>query len=373
MSAVDIGMPLMGSRPPIYTQPRERFVFLYPTTECSLRCKTCYVGNTRLNAANTMTVEQAIEIMDYFKVTGGHDKLYLLGGEPTMHPQLPHIVREARDRSYTVTISSNGDFEDHVFDQIGPDLLGSFNFSLESANPAVHRKIRGNPHNFDKVTDRIADARRRGYQVRVMCTVSKTNADRALDLIPFLADLGAHTLSFHNLGKTGNGARFLQPLSPTEWMDFCAQIEAHPPEPRLAVYYPPTFVHAEDQARWADRGYPGCPARTLDRPHVYPDGTVYACPVFMDDERYYARFEAGRLVLNPSPNNELNAYLTADPECTGCPNTGTCGGGCPAYSQLPAYKEHGFYSCDRQITPLCILWTVSAWGARPTDSLHALR
>lgn len=372
MTAIDLGMP-SGLRPPIYTQPRERFVFLYPTTACGLRCKTCYVGNTRLNAANTMTVEQAVEIMDYFKITGGHDKLYLLGGEPTLHPQLPQIVREARDRGYTVTISSNGDFEDHVFDQIGPDLLGSFNFSLESADPVLHRKIRGNPHNFDKVTSRIAEARRRGYQVRVMCTVSKTNAPGALDLIPFLAELGAHTLSFHNLGKTGNGGRFLQPLGPSEWMDFCAQIEAYPPEPRLAVYYPPTFVPAEEQAHWADRGYPGCPARTLDRPHIYPDGTVFACPVFMDDDRHYAKFENGHMVLNPSPNNELNAYLSADPVCTGCPNTGTCGGGCPAYSQLPAYKEDGFYACDRKVTPLCILWTVSAWGPRPTDSLHALR
>ncbi|MDT3399834.1 radical SAM protein [Streptomyces sp. B1866] len=371
MTAVDLGMP--RPRAPLYTQRRERFLFLYPTTACGLRCKTCYVGNTRLNAANTMTLQRAVEIMDYFKITGGHDKLYLLGGEPTLHPQLPQIVREARDRGYQVTISSNGDFDDHVFDQIGPQLLSSFNFSLESADPAVHRTIRGNPHNFAKVTDRIAEARRRGHQVRVMCTVSQANADRALDLIPFLADLGAHTLSFHNLGKTGNGARFLQPLSPADWMDFCARLEAYPPEPRLAVYYPPTFVPAHAQQQWADRGYPGCPARTLDRPHVYPDGTVYACPVFMDDDRHYARFRDGRLVLNPSPGNELNAYLTADPVCTGCPNTGTCGGGCPAYSQLPAYAEDGFYACDRQITPLCILWTVSAWGARPADSLHALR
>ncbi len=371
MTAVDLGMPM--TRAPIYTQPRERFVFLYPTTACSLRCKTCYVGNTRLNAANTMTVERAVAIMDYFKITGGHDKLYLLGGEPTLHPHLPEIVREARDRGYQVTISSNGDFDDHVFDRIGPDVLSSFNFSLESADPDIHRRIRCNPHNFARVTDRIAEARNRGYQVRVMCTVSTLNAAGALDLIPFLAELGAHTLSFHNLGKTGNGARFLHPLSPAAWMDFCAALEAYPPEPRLAVYYPPTFVPAEDQQQWASRGYPGCPARTLDRPHVYPDGTVYACPVFMDGARHYARFADGRLVLNASPDNELNAYMTADPMCTGCPNTGTCGGGCPAYSQLPAYAEEGFYACDRQLTPLCILWTVSAWGARPADSLHALR
>ncbi|MEV0357755.1 radical SAM protein [Nocardia sp. NPDC050697] len=369
-TTVPLGLP--GVRQPIYAQPRERFVFLYPTTACQLRCRHCYVGNDRLNDANTMSVARAIEIMDYFKITGGHDKLYLLGGEPTMHPELGDIVLAARERGYQVTISSNGDFDDAVFDAVPPETLNSFNFSLESANPLTHRKIRGNPHNWGKVVSHIEAAVSRGYQVRVMCTISRTNREGALDLIPFLAERGVHTLSYHNLGKTGNGGRMLEPLAPAEWMDFCAELEAYPPERRLAVYYPPTFVPADQQAQWFERGYPGCPARTLDRPHVYPDGTVYACPVFMDGGRHFAQFDdTGNLVLNTAPGNELNAYLHADPVCTGCEHIGTCGGGCPAYSQIPAYD--GWYACDRETTPLCILWTVSAWGPRPADSLHALR
>ncbi|WP_331722956.1 radical SAM/SPASM domain-containing protein [Nocardia sp. NBC_00511] len=368
MNALGLGMPTV--RRPLYTQATERFVFLYPTTACQLRCHHCYVGTSRLNEANTMSVAQAVAVMDYFKVTAGHDKLYLLGGEPTLHPQLGEIVAAARQRGYQVTISSNGEFADDVFDAVPPGVLNSFNFSLESADPVVHRKIRGNPRNWATVVAHIEEAVRRGYQVRVMCTVSHANAEHAVDLIPFLAERGVHTLSFHNLGKTGNGARFLEPLKPEEWMRWCADLEAMTPERRLAVYYPPTFVPAEQQAQWFERGYPGCPARTLDRPHVYPDGSVYACPVFMDGHPF-ATFRDGRLVLNTDPDNELNSYLHADPICTGCAHTGTCGGGCPAYSQIPAYD--GWYSCDRSTTPLCILWTVSAWGPRPADALHALR
>jgi radical SAM protein with 4Fe4S-binding SPASM domain len=371
MTAVSVGMPAV--RPPLYAQPRERYLFLYPTTACQLRCRHCYVGNDRLNEANTMSLGFAIEIMDYFKITGGHDKLYILGGEPTMHPQLPEIVAAARARDYQVTISSNGDFEDELFERMPPDLLNSFNFSLESADPDTHRRIRGNPHNFDRVTGRIRRAAQLGYQIRIQTTVSRQNRDGILDLIPFLAELGASTLSFHILGRTGNGARFLEPLTPAEWMAFCAEIEAYPPEPRLAVYYPPTFVTAETQQMLFERGYPGCPARSLDRPHVYPDGTVFACPVFMDgDDRHYAHFRDGRLVINPSPSNEMNAYLTTDPVCHGCSHTGTCGGGCPAYSQLSSYQD-GWYACDREITPICLLWSTYAWGAQPADALHALR
>lgn len=357
---------------PIYSRPRERFLYLYVTNRCGLRCRHCYVGSERLDRGGDLDLRQAERVLDHFRVVGGHDKLYILGGEPTLNPDLPAIVDAARCRGYSVTISTNGDFDDTVFDAIPSDVVASFNFSLESADPDVHRAIRGNPHNFARVTDRIRTARRRGYQVRVMCTVSRANAEHALDLVGFVADLGAHTLSFHNLGLTGNAARFLKPLSPREWMDFCAALEAHPRDPRIAVYYPPTFVRIEDQAAWADRGYPGCPARGFDRPHVYPDGTVYACPLLMDGARHYARFlPSGRLELNTAADNEMNAYLSADPLCTGCPAVDTCGGGCPAYSHLAGYDDA--YRCDGDITPLCVLWTTYAGTQPPAGTLHAFR
>ena len=357
---------------PLYRQNRERYLYLYVTQECNLRCKHCYVGNNRLNAAHRFDLPNLDALLEYFKVTGGHDKLYILGGEPTLHPQLPEIVRLANRKQYSVTISSNGEFPESLFNEIPPDTLASFNFSLESWLPEVHTKIRGDSSNFGEVIGKIRLASRLGYQTRVMCTVSKANCDSALGLINFVAELGAHTLSFHNLGRTGNAVTRLTPLSPQEWMHFCREIESHEPVDNLAVYYPPTFVDKDEQEKWAARGYPGCPARTLDRPHVYPDGTVYACPLFMDAERYYGRFVDGQLLLNTRPDNELNAYFHLDDICRGCGSSGTCGGGCPAYSALSSYAD-GWYKCDRQLTPLCILWTTYAWGEKPREELHDFR
>jgi radical SAM protein with 4Fe4S-binding SPASM domain len=360
------------TRRPLYLQPREKYLYLYVTNRCGLRCRHCYVGSDRLDEGGDMSLDRAVAVMEYFRETGAHDKLYILGGEPTMNPDLPRIVSAARERGYSVTISSNGDFDDDVMDRLPPELLASWNFSLESADPAVHRAIRGNPHNFQRVTHRIRDAVRRGHQVRLMCTVSHANAATTLDLIPFAAELGATTLSLHNLGLTGNAARFLRPLTPLEWLSFCERIEAHAVDPRIAVYYPPTFVRLSDQPKWFDRGYPGCPARSFDRPHVYPDGTVYACPLLMDGARHYVRFtDGGGLQLNPDPANEMNAYLAKDPTCTGCPATTTCGGGCPAYPAVQSYGPE--YRCDRDITPLCILWTTYAGTARPAETVHAFR
>ena len=156
---------------PIYRNIRERFIYFYVTQECNLRCKHCYVGNDRLNIAHRFDIPKLEEMFDYFKVIGGHDKLYILGGEPTLHPQLPEIVELANQKGYSVTISSHGSFSKSLFDSIPPKKLSSFNFSLESWKPEIHTKIRGDIYNFEAVTEKIRLAREIGYQVRVMCTV----------------------------------------------------------------------------------------------------------------------------------------------------------------------------------------------------------
>ncbi|MEQ9403859.1 MAG: radical SAM protein [Cyclobacteriaceae bacterium] len=357
----------------IYRQARERFLYLYVTNECNLRCKHCYVGNDRLNKSEYFAPEKAREVMEYFKATYGHDKLYILGGEPTKHPQLDKIVDHALACDYSITISSNGDFDDDIFEKIPPHKLASINFSLESSHHEIHTKIRGRKDNYDKVVQNINKASEKGYQVRVMCTVSETNVEQAFDLIPFLADMGVDTLSYHNLGLTGNAKEYLTPLTPEKWMNFCEELETLPPDPRISIYYPPTFIKDKDLSKYADRGYGGCPARTLDRPHVYPDGSVYLCPLLMDDERYFAKFENGRLILNTDPSSELNAYLKIDEICIGCSQSKSCGGGCPAYSNMDAYQEEEWYTCDRKTIPLCILWTTYAWEKAPEKIIHEFR
>lgn len=353
-----------------YEQPCERYLYLYVTTDCNLRCKHCYVGSDRLNAPKYFDVATVENVLEYFRVVAGHDKLCILGGEPTLHPDLSKIVDIAGDKKYSITINSNGCFSDDFFKSIPPQKIEFLNFSLEASCAEIHGKIRGNS-SFEKVTDRIKRAVSLGYGVRVICTVSKANYEFALDMIPFVSNLGIDTLSFQNTGKVGNAGEFLTTLNPQEWMEFTKKIEAYPSPSNLTIYYPPIFVPIHEQIKWFNRGYPGCPARTLDRLHVYPDGTVYACPLLMDTDSYYAKFEKNKLVLNQKINNEMNAYLKADDICMGCEAAGVCGGGCPAYSTLEKYNN--WYKCDKKITPLCSLWLTYAGEKVPPENVHEFR
>ncbi len=268
-----------------------------------------------------------------------------------------HVASISCDKKYSVTINSNGNFSDDFFKSIPPQKIDFLNFSLEAACAEIHGRIRSY-NSFEKVIDRIKQAVDLGYNVRVVCTVSKSNYESALDIIPFVSSMGIEALSFQSTGKVGNAGKLLTTLNPLEWMEFSKKIEAYPPVPNLTICYTPAFILAHEQIKWFNRGYPGCPARTMDRPHIYPDGTVYACPLFMDTDSYYAKFEKNKLVLNQKINNEMNAYLKVDDVCRGCETANICGGGCPAYSALEKYNN--WYKCDKKIIPLCSLWITYA-------------
>ncbi|MEK9135447.1 MAG: radical SAM protein [Patescibacteria group bacterium] len=357
---------------PIYKNIKERFLFLYITEACNLRCRHCYLGNKRLNRAKRMSVPSARFILDYFKTTGGHDKLYLIGGEPTMHPQLNEIINAGIEKKYSITISTNGLFDKKIFKILTAEKIASLNISLDSWIPEEFQKIRSVPKkSFNKIIDNIKTGINNGLQVRVMCTVSNINSKNALGMINFLENLGVHTLSFHNLGITGNAVNFLKPLSPLEWIDFYNSIEKSPPTSRMAVYYPPTFIKKDDIEKYIERGYPGCPGRTLDRPHVLPDGKIYFCPLFMDYDIYGAKIKNGYFSFNKE-YSELNLYYNPKNYCiTGCGLNNLCSGECAAFSYINAYKN--FYSCDKNIIPLCILWTTYSWDKKPQTLIHDFR
>ena len=57
-----------------YEQPCERHLFLAVTTDCNSRCKHCYVGN-RLNTPSYFDTTTVENILEYFKIVMGHDKL----------------------------------------------------------------------------------------------------------------------------------------------------------------------------------------------------------------------------------------------------------------------------------------------------------
>ena len=90
-------LPLPRDRSRVHYK-RFHNIYLYITEKCQLRCGHCYMGD-RLERALNLPFDKAAQIMSYSRKLGG-EYITFLGGEPTLHPDLPKMVDLALELGY---------------------------------------------------------------------------------------------------------------------------------------------------------------------------------------------------------------------------------------------------------------------------------
>ena len=109
----------------------------------------------------------------------GLDELHLTGGEPTLHNQLPDLIRVARAQGFVVAITSNGENGGKVLAKCAQAGLDRVNFSVFGTTPqelaqVQHRRFQSSePQACCRKTERVArisaplpSARRQGERER---------------------------------------------------------------------------------------------------------------------------------------------------------------------------------------------------------------
>ncbi len=79
-------------------------VTIEPNTSCNIRCERCYA----CDAPMVKPLEQVCAEIDLAVSKRTLDSLTLLGGEPTLHPELPAIIAHAKTHGITVMLLTNG-------------------------------------------------------------------------------------------------------------------------------------------------------------------------------------------------------------------------------------------------------------------------
>jgi len=330
----------------------------------------------RLYRPKEMSLNEIIKILKYFKVLG-HYKLYLLGGEPLLHPQVKQIVFWANKIGYETVLTSNGQFDKKTLRDLSPETVHSFSFSIDSCDEEVHEGIRGKG-TFKRLIRNIKEAQKKGFQVRLICTVSGMNLKNSLDLIGFASkQLGVNMLSYHYFSPIGLAKnRISELIPPKEWINFCERVEKFPIPDNFWVYYPPTFTFSDKLSHFLERGYKGCTARWFERLAILPSGRVYACSVFFDTDKNFALWRNGRLELAGSMATEMKNIYKLEQNCLDCSYKNLCFGGCGALRDLNKNFPGVVNSknCDRKIVPMCPLWTTYAGkNNNPPSKIQELR
>ena len=329
MSPLDVLPTASAAASPVLEKDRTRVhyrrfhnIYLYITERCQLRCGHCYMGD-RLERALELPFDKATRIMDYCRRLGG-TYITFLGGEPTLHRDLPRLVDRALELGYTqVMINSNGLLSRRI-DRIDPGKLHYISFSLDGASAATHDGVRG-AGTYDRTMACIRATVAKGYRVRLICTISKLNIHEAAQMIQLADDLGVNMLNFHLFSEEGlgipNAANWS--LQPEEWIEFYEELERIKHDYKTSIWYPPSYARRDRLDHYVAEGYRGCVGCSLDRLSIFPDGRCYVCSVMFDVASHFATLTDDGLELNRG-NNEFELFARAmfhspEPWLSGCP------------------------------------------------------
>lgn len=280
-------------------------VFLHVLTRCNLRCRHCYI-NPQQHGRTRLPIRRIERWLAVLADRSPGANLVLLGGEPTLHPDLAQAVRSARRLGYgSVTIDTNGYLFHDILEKLTPAEVDVFSFSLDGATAATNDRLRGRG-SFDACTDGIRRARAKGFHTSLITTVSSANVNELAGMGPLLEELGIERFFIQVLGLRGKAAQSgcdpvgseLLRASASAWLAQVPAAAAAIARRGIRVIYPKVFLDPEEKFE--------CAGLVADNYFVFPNGRVYRCPLCEDYPLHSLAFEGDRLVERPKLNeNDL--------------------------------------------------------------------
>ena len=158
--------------------------------KCNIQCIFCYYQDN-LKAPNR-TYDEIIKDVLYAKKHGVKE-IDFSGGEPTVHPDLPRLISEAKSLGMErVCIISNGLrlADDKYARSLKTAGLDEILFSLHGSNSEIHDAITTIRGSFEKISFALANAHAEGIIIRTNTGVNRLNYNDLLAIGTFL-------LSYH--------------------------------------------------------------------------------------------------------------------------------------------------------------------------------
>ena len=191
------------------------FLWLEITAKCNLECIHCYADSgPHQSLLGQMKTEDWLRVM--------HDAAHIecqqvqfIGGEPTLHPDLPQMISFASSLNYrfievftnAVTINDN---LLQIFVKYGVHIATSF----YSDNPKIHDMITKHQGSFTRTVRGIKRVLAAGLPIRVGIIEMKENSGHALKAKRFLENIGVSQIKIDSQRGVGRGMRSVHLLNP---------------------------------------------------------------------------------------------------------------------------------------------------------------
>jgi MoaA/NifB/PqqE/SkfB family radical SAM enzyme len=304
----------MARKRTVAFSPKAVNLFFHILTGCNLKCRHCYI-NPAQHGTQPLPLATIKDWLKIFADLGKPTNLVLLGGEPTLHPDLAGAVQTARGLGFaSITIDTNGYLFHDILERITPEDLDYFSFSLDGATAKTNDALRGQG-SYAACLDGLRRAVAKGFSTSLIYTVSTANLHELEQMGPLLEDLGVERFFIQVLGIRGNPALETQSASSggplqvdrDRWLAIVPAAAAKIADRGLTVSYPKVFLEAGEEF--------ACAARVADNYFVFPNGRVYRCPLCEDFPMHSYTLENDRLEPMPAIN-ESDLFALDIPE--GC-------------------------------------------------------
>ena len=284
-------------------------VFFHILTQCNLKCRHCYI-NPQQHGQHTLPLSTIQSWLEAFSESSHTKNLIFLGGEPTLHPELPAAIRFARKMGFgSITVDTNGYLFHDILEKVNPGEVGTFSFSLDGATRMTNDRIRGKG-SFDICIAGIHEAVSKGFNTSLIYTVSSANINELEKMVPLLKKLGVGRFFIQIIGLRGRSASKEADTAPEgilqverrKWLDTVPRIARMIAESGITVSYPKVFLNPDEKFE--------CAGRVADNYFIFPNGRVYRCPLCEDFPIHSLVFKEHQLVpaakLNESDFFQLN-------------------------------------------------------------------
>jgi MoaA/NifB/PqqE/SkfB family radical SAM enzyme len=184
------------------------FLALELTTQCQLECDMCYIDAGPSGTHGTMNSTDWVRILDEAADMGVRT-VQFIGGEPTLHPALPELIRHALSRALAVEVFTN---LVHVSDelwQLFAQPAVSLATSYFSDDPDQHNAITRRPSHA-RTKANITKALKLGIQLRAG-VIDLGDGQRAEQGQAELVDLGVPKVGYDRQRHLGRASRDRHP------------------------------------------------------------------------------------------------------------------------------------------------------------------
>lgn len=283
-------------------------LFFHILTKCNLSCSHCYI-NPDQHGKITLDIHTIESWLNIFSDRAVRTHLVFLGGEPTLHPDLPRAVRTARAIGFrSITIDTNGYLFHDILNRLSPEDLDFLSFSLDGATRKTNDAIRGRG-SFDKVMEGLNKAVSKNFSCSMIYTVSDLNIHELEHLSGLVPNLGIKRLFIQVIGLRGESSKAerLRQVSKSTWRDIIPKAAQTIADQGIAVTYPKVFLEPDEPFE--------CAGNVAENYFVFPNGRVYQCPICEDFPLHSHEIRDNRLIPMPKLNERDLFSLTIAEGC----------------------------------------------------------